>query len=336
MHKLDITSAVHIDPTKKPDARYEIFGWELIGSVADNVETTKVTEYGYDRMSGSVVSRERENFSGINMFYYYRILEVSVRDEIITLENEYNETANVYKYNGKYLSWFLYFIKIYLPVALICMFVFAYIPLMILGMMKDPNLIVQPYEEFSPLIIMLGFVIGVIASFLFTKREGKKANLLSDMTLLKKHKDFKDIIARAEEALKRNNNEFIEFSPYDDIHFSRNLLGLKAFRRPDRGLIIPKGVTSVDMYLQLDPNNFKYVYLPKGIKHYPRVWFKTKIVKNYYSDNKLNYSKYPDHLILYEGSEKMYGYTKEQKELYTHYFNVQFDQIKDIVSKTIT
>jgi len=46
-------------------------------------------------MSGSVVSRERENFSGINMFYYYRILEVSVRDEIITLENEYNRMLDL-------------------------------------------------------------------------------------------------------------------------------------------------------------------------------------------------------------------------------------------------
>jgi hypothetical protein len=336
MHKLDTTRVVHIDPTQKLDARYEIFGWELIGSATDNVHTTKKTEYGYDSLSGNVVSREKENSTGINYVYFYRILEVSIRDEIISLENEYNETANIHKYNGKYLSWFFYFIKIYLPIALACMFIFAYIPLMILGMTKNPDLIVQPYEEFSPLIIMLGFAIGVIVSVLVTKREGNKANLLRNITLLKKHKDFKDIIARAEAVLKRNNNEFIEFSPYDDICFNRNFLSLKAFRRPDRGLIIPKGVTSVDMDLQLNPNNFKYVYLPKGVKHYPRVWFKTKIVKNYYSDSKLNYSKYPDHFILYEGSEKMYGYTKEEKELYTHYFDVQFEQIKDIVSKNIT
>ncbi len=336
MHKMDKTNVRHIDPTEKSDARYEIFGWELIGSTTDNVGTAKVTEYGYDGMSGNIVSRERENSVDINHLYFYRILEESIRDEIITLENEYNERANKHKYNGKYLSWFFYFIKIYLPVALACMFVFSYIPLMILGMMKDPNLIEQPYEEFFPLLIMIGFIIGIILSILLTRREGNKANILKNITLLKKHKDFKDIIIRAEETLKRNNNEVIEFSPYDDIHFNRNLLNLKAFRRPDRGLIIPKGVKSVDMYLQLDPSDFKYVYLPKGIKHYPRVWFKTKTVKNYYSDNKLNYSKYQDHFILYEGSEKMYGYTKEQKELYTYYFDVQLNQINDIVSKTTT
>ena len=67
MHKLDITM-YSTYRSYKSLMRDINFGWELIGSVADNARDNKVTEYGYDRMSGSVVSRERK------LFWYQYVL----------------------------------------------------------------------------------------------------------------------------------------------------------------------------------------------------------------------------------------------------------------------
>jgi hypothetical protein len=331
MHKLDVTKTMYIHGLKE-DPKYQIFGWESIGYSTEHVGTKKSTDYGYDSLTNTVVSRETEREISANYLHYYRILEENIRDEIITLERDYNEQIKEHKYTGKYVSWFFYFIKIFLPVSLACMFIFAYIPNVIIGMNTDPNLIDNNNETILGILIFVGFFMGVLITALLTYREDKKANLTNNLKYLKKHKSFKLIITKAKDLLKTNNNDSISFDPKDDIIFNRNFLSLKAFQREDKGLIIPSGISEVKS-LNLNPNNYLYVYIPKDVEVFPYVWFANTKNSNYYQDGKTIYTTYKDRFILYEGSEKMYGYPDEVSSIYTYYFGVQKEDIGNIIAR---
>lgn len=332
MHKLDTTKVIHLFSSKN-DPKFEIFGWENVGYSTKNLGTRKETDYGYDGLTNTIVSREREKSVDVDYLHYYRILEEQIRDEIIVLENEYNEKAQENKYTGKFVSWFFYFIKAFIPIAIGCMFLFAYIPIMIIGMMQDPNLINNKNEELYPIIVMFGFFMGLLLTVLLTNRESKKANLLSNIKLLKKHKDFKIIIEKASKLLSQNNNETIRFNSNDEIIFNRNFLNMKIFQRHDGGLIIPFGVSSVTE-LQLDPSQYKYVYIPRDIEEFPYVWFRNKQSNNYYQDGKKVYTKYQNHLVLYEGTEEEYGYPEEVQGLYNYHFSVKTEEITKIIIRS--
>lgn len=331
MHKLDVTKTMYFHGIKE-NPEYQIFGWEIIGHSTENFGTKKQTDYGYDSLTNTIVSRETEREMNANYSHYYRILEEHIRDEIITLERDYNDKIKKHKYTGKYVSWFFYFIKLFIPVTMACMLIFAYIPNIIIEMTTDPNLIDNNNDTILTILIFVGFFIGVLSTSLLTYKEDKKANLSNNLRYLKKHKDFKLIITKADALLKKNNNDFISFDPNDEIIFNRNFLNLKAFQRKDKGLIIPRGVSEVKS-LNLNPSNYLYVYIPQDVEVFPYVWFANSMSSNYYQDNETIYTTYKDRFILYEGSEKLYRYPDEVNSIYTYYFHVKQEDIASIIAR---